>query len=88
MLSTILIGNNIVNIAATSLTTVLAISLFGSSSVGIVSGVLTLLVLIFGEITPKNMASANAERIALRDAGVILVLMTVLTPVIFVGSRP
>ena len=84
MLSTILIGNNIVNIAATSLTTVLAISLFGSSSVGIVSGVLTLLVLIFGEITPKNMASANAERIALRDAGVILVLMTVLTPVIFV----
>ena len=84
MLSTILIGNNIVNIAATSLTTVLAISLFGSSSVGIVSGVLTLLVLIFGEITPKNMASANAERIALRDAGVIRLLMTVLTPVIFI----
>lgn len=84
MLSTILIGNNIVNIAATSLTTVLAISLFGDSSVGIVSGVLTLLVLIFGEITPKNMAAANAERIALRDAGTIRLLMTVLTPVIFV----
>ncbi|MBP3880188.1 MAG: HlyC/CorC family transporter [Lachnospiraceae bacterium] len=84
MLSTILIGNNIVNIAATSLTTVLAISLFGDSSVGIVSGILTLLVLIFGEITPKNMAAANAERIALRDAGAIRLLMTVLTPVIFV----
>ena len=56
MLSAVLIGNNVVNIAASSLATTLAIAVFGSMFVGLVTGILTLLILIFGEITPKNMA--------------------------------
>lgn len=87
MLSTILIGNNIVNIAATALTTVVAIQLFGSASVGAATGVLTLLILIFGEITPKSMAAVNAEKISLAYAGIIHVLMTVLRPIIFVIDK-
>jgi len=83
MLSTILIGNNITNISATSLMTVMVIRLFGDVYVGIGTGVLTLLVLLFGEITPKNLASAKAEEISLAFAGPISVLMTVFTPVIF-----
>ena len=54
MLSSILIGNNLVNISATSLATTLAIDVFGSAGAGIATGVLTILVLIFGEITPKT----------------------------------
>ena len=83
MLTTILIGNNIVNISATSLMTLFVIRLFGSDAVGIASGILTLLVLIFGEITPKSFAAAKAEEISLRYAGIIQFLMLVLTPVIF-----
>lgn len=83
MLTTILIGNNIVNIAATSLTTVFVIRLFGNELVGVASGLLTLVVLVFGEITPKSLAAARAEELSLRFAGVIRFLMVVLTPVIF-----
>ena len=56
MLSCILIGNNIVNLSASALATALAIRLFGSAAVGYTTGILTLLILIFGEITPKNAA--------------------------------
>ena len=87
MLSAILIGNNVVNIAATALSTTLAIRLFGSAAVGAVTAVLTLLVLIFGEISPKNLAAANAESMSLAYAGVIRLLMTVLTPVIFIVEK-
>ena len=87
MLSAILIGNNVVNIAASSLATTLSIRLFGSMSVGLVTGILTLIILIFGEITPKNMASVNAEKIALSDARVIGAIMTVLTPIIFIIDK-
>ena len=62
MLSTILIGNNLVNIGASSLATSMAIRMFGNAAVGICTGVLTLLILIFGEITPKTMATLNEER--------------------------
>lgn len=84
MLSTILIGNNLVNNFCAALTTALAIRLFGSGAVGVVTGILTILILIFGEITPKTFAAANAERLALAYASVILLLMKLLTPVIFV----
>ena len=87
MLSTILIGNNIVNISASSLTTTIAIDLWGSYAVGIATGILTLLVLLFGEILPKNMAMIKAESLALFYAPVIYALMTVLTPVIFIIDR-
>ncbi len=83
MLSCILIGNNIVNISASSLTTTLAIRLFGSRTVGYTTGILTLFILIFGEITPKNAANVNSEKLSLRYAGVINILMVVMTPVIF-----
>lgn len=82
MLSAILIGNNIVNISASSIATVLATKLFGSAGAGIATGVLTILVLIFGEISPKTMATLKAEKIALSVAPIISILMTVLTPVI------
>lgn len=84
MLSCILIGNNIVNLSASSLSTTLAIRLFGSQSIGITTGILTLLILIFGEITPKNAANVNSEKLSLRYGPVIHTLMTVLTPLIFI----
>ena len=65
MLSAILIGNNIVNISASSLATTLAIQLFGSVGAGIATGILTVLILIFGEISPKTIATIHADRIAL-----------------------
>ena len=83
MLSAILIGNNVVNLSASSLSTVMASSLFGNKAVGISTGILTLLILVFGEITPKTMATYSAEKISLRFAKYIYFLMTVLTPVIF-----
>lgn len=84
MLSAILIGNNIVNISASSLMTLLAQELFGNYAVTIATGVLTVLVLIFGEITPKTLATVKSEALALKYARVIYGLMWLLTPVIFV----
>ncbi len=87
MISAILIGNNIVNIAASSLATIIAIKLFGNAFVSVATGILTILVLIFGEIVPKNWAMINNEKISLSYAPVILFLMKILTPVIFVIDR-
>lgn len=84
MLSTILIGNNIVNISASSLATTMAIEIWGSYAVGIATGVLTLLVLLFGEILPKNAAMIKSESLALVYAPIIYALMFILTPVIFI----
>ena len=84
MLSAILIGNNIVNLTASSISTALTLKIFGSKLVGIATGILTFLILVFGEITPKNVASKNAEKMALVYIGVISFLVTLLTPVIFI----
>lgn len=81
MLSVILICNNIVNLTASALMTIVVQKLFGSKLVGIGTGVLTLLVLIFGEIAPKTMATYRAERMGLAFSPVIYALMVVLTPV-------
>ena len=83
LLSAILIGNNIVNISASSLATTLAYS-FGGYMVSIVTLILTILILIFGEITPKNYATINSEKITLRYIPVFKFLMTIMTPVIFI----
>ncbi len=83
MLSAILIGNNIVNLYAASLTTTLAYSL-GGYMVSIATGILTVAILIFGEITPKNAATLNSGKLALAYIPVIKVFMTVMTPVIFI----
>lgn len=87
MLSAILIGNNIVNISASALATTIALSIWGNAAVGIATGLLTILVLLFGEITPKTLATLYAEKIALNYAGIILMLMRVLTPVIFLINK-
>ena len=87
MLSTILIGNNIVNIAASSLATTFTIKVFGSIYIGVATGVMTLLVLLFGEITPKTIATLKADELALAYARPIYALMTVLTPVIYIVGK-
>ncbi len=84
MLSTILIGNNIVNLTASSLTTILASKVFGSYAVGIATGILTLTILIFGEIIPKNTAMIYSDKISLIYAKIILFLMKIFTPVVFI----
>lgn len=83
LLSTILIGNNIVNIYASSLTTTWATDVFGSKYIGLATGALTLLVLIFGEITPKTIATQKAISLSMVFAYPISFLMTVFTPVIW-----
>lgn len=84
MLSVILIGNNVVNLSASSLATALTIRVFGNGAVGLATGILTLAVLVFGEIAPKTMATRSAEKLALNLAGPVGVLMTVFTPVVFI----
>ncbi|MBS5882262.1 MAG: HlyC/CorC family transporter [Lachnoanaerobaculum sp.] len=87
MLSAILIGNNIVNLSASALSTTLTLKMFGSSLVGVATGVLTFLILVFGEITPKNVASKNAEDMALKYIGIISILVIVLTPAIYIVNK-
>ncbi len=84
MLSAILIGNNVVNLSSASLATTVATRIFGSMGAGIATGILTLLILIFGEISPKTLATIHADNIALRYSGIIYGLMWLLTPVIFI----
>lgn len=83
LLSTILIGNNVVNISASALATVVCTNLFGSRYVGIVTGAITFFVLVFGEITPKTIASHNSLNMSLFYARPIYYLMIILTPVIW-----
>ena len=87
MLSAILIGNNIVNLSASSLATTLAIKIFGSMGAGIATGILTFLILIFGEVSPKTMATIRADKLALGVSGIIEFLMKILTPVIFIINK-
>lgn len=87
MLSTILIGNNVVNISASALSTVLASELFGSVAVGIATGILTILVLLFGEILPKTLALRNNEKYALGYAPFIRALSILFTPFIFLIDK-
>lgn len=87
MLSAILIGNNIVNLSASSIATALAIQIFGNAGAGIATGALTVLVLIFGEISPKTLATIHADKIALSYSRIILLLMKILTPVIFIINK-
>ena len=83
MLSTILIGNNIVNISASALATTFTSEVFGSKFIGIATGILTLCVLLFGEITPKTLATMYSDRIAMVYIHIIAPLMAILTPVIW-----
>ncbi|MBI4360394.1 DUF21 domain-containing protein [Candidatus Micrarchaeota archaeon] len=79
----ILIGNNVVNVGASVLAASVALELFGDAGLGLAAGVITFLILVFGEITPKALASTQAQAMALTFAPVLEVLQTVLTPLIF-----
>lgn len=87
MLGTILLGNNIVNIGASSIATVLAIEYFGDTGAGIATGITTILVLIFGEITPKSLAAQKSERVSLIVARPIFILTYLLNPIVFVFTQ-
>ena len=84
MLSAILIGNNVVNLSASSLTTTLVYELYGNAFVSIATGILTLVVLICGEIVPKTLAGKYPEKIAMAYAPILHIFIKVLTPIIFI----
>ena len=84
LLGVILIGNNFVNILAAALTTILCLELFGNSGVFIGSVVLTIIILIFAEVTPKTFAAKNAENIALPASGILKILQKILYPLIWI----
>ncbi len=84
MLSAILIGNNIVNLTASSLTTAFVIGVCGNAYIGVGTGILTIVVLLGGEIIPKTWANLNSEKLALAYSSIIYALMKVMTPVIFI----
>ena len=81
MLSAILIGNNIVNLSASSLTTTIAITFGAPMAVAIATGIITVLILIFGEITPKTVATINSDKLSLVYAYPIHFIMTIVTPI-------
>ena len=87
MLSTILVGNNIVNLSASALTTSLTIDMSSSYAVGIATGILTLLILVFGEVTPKTLATIHAEKLAFTYAPIIYALTKLLTPITYLVNR-
>ncbi|ODB85829.1 hypothetical protein A3195_13100 [Candidatus Thiodiazotropha endoloripes] len=83
MLITILIGNNVVNIAASAMATVIATDYFGDSGPGIAVGILTIVILIFGEITPKSLATRFSERISLAISPLIYGFMRLIYPLVW-----
>lgn len=84
IISTILIGNNVVNIGATALATSVAISLLGATGAGIATGIMSVLILLFGEITPKTLVSLHPEAYAMRVSGILNGLGKLLSPIIYV----
>lgn len=84
MLTAILIGNNIVNLSASSLSTTLVIRIWGNAFVGIATGILTFVILLAGEILPKTWASLNSEKISLAYSRLVYGIIRLLTPIIFV----
>ena len=84
LLTTILIGNNVVNIAASSLVTTFCLHFFGSNLVAVGTGILTVIILIFGEITPKQLAMIHSKAIATMMAYPIKSLSTILYPVVWI----
>ncbi len=87
MLTTILIGNNLVNIGASAMATVIATREFGSAGPGIAVGLLTLFVLVFGEITPKSLATRYPERISLVAATPLLLFMRLMYPLVWLFGQ-
>jgi len=82
LLVTILVGNNVVNISAAAIATSVATSVFGDAGVGIATGIMTLLVLMFGEITPKSYSTHHSEKVALRVARTVEIISKILFPIV------
>lgn len=82
MMASVNLGNNLVNVASSALATAVAIRLFGNEGLGIAIGLMTFLILVFGEITPKTYCNANATKIALRFSPALLVFSYVFYPVV------
>ena len=87
MISAILIGNNIVNIGASSLTTTFVTRVFGNAYIGVATGILTLVVLLFGEITPKTLATLYSEKISLIYIHIVAPMTIILTPLIWIVNK-
>jgi len=87
MLTTILIGNNLVNIGASAMATVIATREFGHAGPGIAVGLLTLFILVFGEITPKSLATRYPERISLVVAMPLLLFMRLMYPLVWLFGK-
>lgn len=87
LIITLLIGNNLVNIGAASLATVIFTNMFGSNGVGITTGIMTFLILVFGEITPKTFSSQNAESVSLIAAKPVEILSIILAPLVWLFDR-
>ena len=87
MMSAVNLGNNLVNIGSSALATVVAIKLFGDSGLGIAVGIMTFLIIIFGEVTPKTYCNANATKVALRSSGILLMFSYATYPVVWVLER-
>lgn len=82
MMSSVNLGNNLANVGSSALATSVALRIFGNEGLAIAVGVMTLLILIFGEITPKTYCNANATKVALRFAGVLLVFSYAFWPIV------
>lgn len=87
VLTAVLIGNNIVNIATSSVSTLLFVSIFGSNGAAISTAVITVLVLIFGEVLPKSYAKKNSEKLAMLFASPLSMLVTVLKPFVWILNK-
>ena len=87
MMSSVNLGNNLVNIGSSALATVVAIKLFGDNGLGIAIGIMTFLIIIFGEVTPKTYCNANATKVALRSSGILLMFSYATYPVVWVLER-
>lgn len=83
LLSTVLVVNNIVNIAATSISTSVMVGLFGSQGVAWATAIMTVLILIFGEVTPKTLASNNKEGVSLAAAKILNLSIVIFAPLVF-----
>ena len=87
MMSAVNLGNNLVNIGSSALATVVAIKIFGDTGLGIAIGIMTFLIIIFGEVTPKTYCNANASKVALRSSGVLLFFSYVMYPIVWILER-
>jgi len=87
MMSSVNLGNNLVNIGSASLATVVAIQIFGENGLGIAVGVMTFLIIIFGEVTPKTYCNANATKISLRFSRVLLTFSYVFYPAVWILEK-